>query len=224
MGNIAGSGGYYVASGVDTIYADESTLTGSIGVVSGKFVTTPMWNKIGITFKDYRRGAMAGVLSTSTPWTDPEREALQGWMNSVYEVFKKHVTDVRGDRLKKPIDELAGGRVYTGKQALDLGLVDKIGSLNDAIVHVADAAKLGKDYDVRVVPEPKNFIQKLMEDSGAGQQDPAHVQTGASLVELARPMLQQLDPNRVKTVEGALRAMDLMRSENVILWMPESTR
>jgi protease-4 len=225
MGNIAGSGGYYVSSGVDTIFADEGTLTGSIGVVSGKFVTTPMWEKVGITFKDYRRGAMAGVLSSSTPWTDKERDALQGWMDSVYVVFKKHVTDVRGDRLKKPIDDLAGGRVYTGKQALDLGLVDKIGTLNDAIAHVAESAKLGKDYDVRVIPEPKNFIQKMMEEGGAGPQDTNHVRmSGTSLVELARPMLQQLDPQRVKSVESALRALDLMRSESVIMWMPEVAR
>ena len=224
MGNVAGSGGYYVSSGVDTIFADETTITGSIGVVSGKLVTTPMWQKVGITFKDYRRGAMSGVLSSSTPFTDAERAALQKWMDDVYVVFKKHVTDVRGDRLKKPIDELAGGRVYTGKQALDLGLVDKIGTLNDAIAHVAEQAKLGKDYDVRIFPEPKNFIQKMMEEGGAGPQDTQHVKVGSSLVDLARPFLQQLDPSRVTSVEKALRALDLMRTESVIMWMPEATR
>jgi protease-4 len=225
MGNVAGSGGYYVASGVDTIFADETTITGSIGVLSGKFVTTPMWQKVGITFKDYRRGAMAGVLSSSTPWTDVERATLQKWMDDVYVVFKKHVTDVRGDRLKKPIDELAGGRVFTGKQALDVGLVDKIGTLNDAIAHVAATAKLGKDYDVRVIPEPKNFIQKLMEEGGAGPQDTQHVKLGGtSLVDMARPFLQQLDPSRVASVERALRALDLVRTESVIMWMPEATR
>jgi protease-4 len=224
MGNIAGSGGYYVSSGVDTIFADENTLTGSIGAVSGKLVTTPMWGKVGITFKDYRRGAMAGLLSSSTPWTDAERNALQGWMDSVYGTFKKHVTDTRGDRLKKPIDELAGGRVFTGKQALDVGLVDKIGSLNDAIVFAADQAKLGKDYDVRVIPEPKSFIQKMMEEGGAGAQDTSHVRAGTSLVEMARPMLQQLDPQRVASVESALRALDLMRTESVIMWMPATAQ
>src|SRR5207237_10333008 len=64
MGDVAGSGGYYVAAFSDTIYADETTITGSIGVVAGKFVTTPMWNKIGITFKEYKRGANAGLLSS----------------------------------------------------------------------------------------------------------------------------------------------------------------
>ncbi|MGB7156948.1 MAG: signal peptide peptidase SppA [Tepidisphaeraceae bacterium] len=224
MGNIAGSGGYYVSSGVDTIFADEGTITGSIGVVSGKLVTTPMWQKVGITFKGYRRGALAGVLSSSTPFTDAERDALQGWMDSVYVVFKKHVTDTRGDRLKKPIDDLAGGRVYTGKQALEFGLIDKIGSLNDAVLHVAEAAKLGKDYDVRVIPEPKNFLQKLMEEGGAGQQDTSHVMAGSSFVDLARPFLNQLDPGRVQSVERALRALDLVQQESVILWMPEATR
>ena len=105
-----------------------------------------------------------------------------------------------------------------------LRVAASIGSLNDAITFVAESAKLGKDYDVRVVPEPKNFIQKIMEEGGAGPADTNHVTAGTSFVELARPMLQQLDPQRVKSVESALRAMDLMRSENVIMWMPDVAR
>ena len=93
-------------------------------------------------------------------------------MDDVYKVFKGHVQAIRGGRLKKPIDELAGGRVFTGKQALELGLVDKIGGLGDAIAHVAGEAKL-TDYDVRIVPAPKNFLEQLIEEaSGAGDDAP----------------------------------------------------
>ncbi|MDQ3438950.1 MAG: hypothetical protein M3478_01215 [Planctomycetota bacterium] len=90
--------------------------------------------------------------------------------------------------------------------------------------HVAEQAKLGKDYDVRVIPEPKNFIQKLMEEGGAGAQDTSHVRANTTLLDMARPFLQQLDPSRVASVERALRALDPMRTETVIMWMPEATR
>ena len=125
MGNVAGSGGYYVACASDIIFADESTITGSIGVVGGKLVTTDMWEKVGITFKALparRERRHARVRRHRSPPT--EREQMQAWMDEIYGVFKGHVTAIRGNRLKKPIDELAGGRVYTGKQALELGLVD----------------------------------------------------------------------------------------------------
>src|SRR5205085_5197410 len=114
MGDVAGSGGYYVACGADTIFADESTITGSIGVVSGKFATNDMWKKVGVTFHAYQRGKNAGILATDKVFTPEERKRMQAWMDEIYDVFKGHVVAIRGKKLKKPIDELAGGRVYTG--------------------------------------------------------------------------------------------------------------
>jgi protease-4 len=233
MGDVAGSGGYYVACGADTIFADENTITGSIGVVGGKLVTTPMWSKIGITFKDYQRGKNAGLLSSSTKFTDDQRNQLKTYMTEVYDVFKGHVTAVRGNRLKKPIDQIAGGRVYTGRQALDLGLVDQIGTMDDAVRYIAKQAKLDK-YDVRVVPQPKNFLETLMAGmSGQTSEDEGkHVLAGrsgvratgaTSITDLAMPYLQQLDPARVSAVRAALTRLDLMREESVILAMPEIT-
>jgi protease-4 len=154
-------------------------------------------------------------------------------MDDVYDVFKNHVKQIRGDRLKKPIDELAGGRVFTGKQALELGLVDKIGTLQDAIEHVASNAKLGEDYEVRVVPAPKNFLEKILEDASGGKEDPAHLtaaiagcamRAGAqrgSLVDLAMPYLQNLDPQRVAKIKAALQTLDMMQQDGVILTSPE---
>ena len=231
MGNVAGSGGYYVTCASDTVFADESTITASIGVVGGKFATNDMWKKVGITFKAYQRGKASGLMSSASTWSDDERARMQGWMDDVYTVFKKHVTDARGDRLKKPIDELAAGRVFTGKQALELGLVDRIGTLNDAIEYIASAAKLGNvgDYDVRPVPEPKNFIEQIFENA-KGDPDPSHVaiglfasrlSAGGSLADLAMPYLQHLDPHRVTQIRAALRTLDLMQREGVILTTPE---
>jgi protease-4 len=230
MGNVAGSGGYYVACGADTIFADEATITGSIGVVGGKLATNEMWKKAGITFKPYQRGKNAAMLSSARTFTPEERKRMQGWMDEIYDVFKGHVVAIRGKRLKKPIDELAGGRVYTGRQALELGLVDKIGTLRDALDHVAAEAKL-KDYEVRIVPEPKNALERLLEEAAGEQEEKPGLDTAGprrplgdrptSLVALAMPYLRDMDLQRVALIVRALERLQLMQQEGAILMMPE---
>jgi protease-4 len=227
MGSVAASGGYYVSCASDTIFADESTITGSIGVVGGKLATTGLWDKVGISWKSYRRGQNAGLLSGSQIFSDAERKKMQSWMDDIYGVFKGHVTAIRRERLKKPIDELAGGRVYTGKQALELGLVDKLGTLEDAIKFVAAEAKM-EDYEVRTVPEPKNFVELLMSDLQGGDSDKQLSLTALaprtpSLWETALPMLQGLDPERLRAVRQAFIRLELLRSEGAVLMAPEMT-
>lgn len=229
MGNVAGSGGYYVACGTDTIFADATTITASIGVVGGKFATSDLWSKIGIHWDIDQRGASAGLLSTNDVFSDEEREKMQDWMNEVYGVFKGHVVASRGKKLKKPIDELAGGRVFTGKQALDLGLVDRIGTLQDAIAFVAKKANL-EDYETVALPEPKSFFETLFEEmaDGKSENNRLTLETGpiasprpASIVELALPHLQGLDPMRVAEVTRALRRLDMLQQQRVLMMMPE---
>src|SRR5262249_10264919 len=86
MGDVAGSGGYYVACAADVIFADEATITGSIGVVAGKLATNEMFKKVGITFKSYQRGDNAGMLASGEVFTPAERARMQAWMNDIYEV------------------------------------------------------------------------------------------------------------------------------------------
>ncbi len=221
MGNVAGSGGYYVACGADTIFADDATITGSIGVVSGKLATSGLYDHLGVTFKSYRRGQNAGMLASGEVFSPGERLKMRSWMDEIYGVFKGHVTAVRGNRLKKPIDELAGGRVYTGKQAIELGLVDRLGTLHDAVKYVAAEAKL-TDYELRVIPKPKNFLEQLMEDAADNDSrkglDVVHRPT---LLELAQPYLRSLDPARAELVRTALGRLELLNREGVILMMPE---
>jgi len=223
MGDVAGSGGYYVACAADTIFADATTLTGSIGVLGGKLATTEMWGKIGVTFKEYKRGQNAGIFSTDDVFTESERARVRALLDEAYSVFKKHVTDIRGQRLKKPIEDLAGGRVYTGKQALELGLVDRVGTLSDAVAFAADQAKL-KTYDVRVVPEPKSFLERLTERASGGKEEPGHVSSvvgGDSLLKLAAPYLQNLDPRRTAAISSVLSRLQILQKEGVGLTMPE---
>jgi protease IV len=223
MGDVAGSGGYYVACAADTVFADATTLTGSIGVVAGKLATTEMWRKVGVTFKEYKRGQNAGILSADEVFTESERARMRSFMDEVYGVFKNHVTEIRGNRLKKPIDELAGGRVYTGKQALELGLVDRLGTLSDAVAFAADQAKI-KDYDTRVVPKAKNFLEQLMEQAFGDKDEAGHVGIAAggdSLFKLAAPYLRNLDPRRTAAVASVLRRLEILQQEGVVLSMPE---
>jgi protease-4 len=221
MENVAGSGGYYVACGADTIFADDTTITGSIGVVGGKLATGGLYEKLGLTFKSYRRGQNSGMLASGDVFSPGERLKMRSWMDEIYAVFKGHVTAIRGNRLKKPIDDIAGGRVYTGKQAFELGLVDRLGTLHDAIEHVASLAKL-TDYDVRVIPKPKSFLEQLLED-GADTDTRKGLDTilKPTLFELARPYLRSLDPTRADLVRMALGRLELISREGVILMMPE---
>lgn len=223
MGNVAASGGYYVACGAETIFADRSTITGSIGVVTGKLATTEAWRKIGINWTPVKRGKNAGLLSSGSTFSDSERAVMQAYMDDVYEVFKGHVTRSRGDRLTKQIDEIAGGRVYTGEQAAELGLVDEIGSLQDAIAFAARKAQL-EDYEIRVVPRPKNFIEMLLSDLGGEEDDQQslHLQTGSGsgLLDAAIPLLRGLQPDRFRAAYQALQQLSILEHERVMLTAP----
>jgi protease IV len=222
MGDVAASGGYYVTCAADTVFADNASITASIGVVGGKLCTTDMWNKIGITFKAYSRGANAGILSSDTAFSPSERRQMMSWMNEIYGVFKDHVTAIRGQKLKKSIDDLAGGRVFTGRQALDLGLVDRIGTLADALVFAADQAK-ATDYLVRTIPQPKNALQRLLEQSSGGDDDTDHVSLGASsnwIAQLAAPYLAAMDPTHAGMVRIAFGQLAMIQREQVMLMLP----
>jgi protease-4 len=223
MGDVAASGGYYVSCGVETIYADEATITGSIGVVSGKVATTSMWKRIGINFQPIERGANADIMSTSEKFTEAQRATLQGWMDEVYGVFKGHVTTARGERLKKPIDDLAGGRVYTGRQALELGLVDQIGGLDAAIRAVAEQAKVD-DYEVKTVPEAKSFLEQilagLLDEQDKDEQKLDAPRLSNLFLETAAPALQAADPRRLQLVRQAAQQLDLLQQEGLMLTTP----
>ena len=225
MGDVAASGGYYVACGTDRIYADRATITGSIGVVAGKIATTDMWRRIGINFHSTKRGENADILSTSEMFTNAQRETLQGWMDEVYGVFKGHVVAARGDKLTKPIDELAGGRVYTGEQALELGLVDEIGGLDAAILDVAGQAGLEK-YEIRTVPEVKSFLDTLLasltgeKDDDAGRLRLSSPRLSSAFLEQAGPLLEAADPRRVRLLYQAAQQLDIIQQERLTLTMP----
>ena len=230
MGNVAGSGGYYVAMASNTIYADESTITGSIGVVGGKLATADMLRRVGVHLEPVRRGKNAGLMASGAAMSREDAAKMQAMMDDVYETFKGHVIENRGKKLKKPIDELAGGRVFTGKQALDLGLVDKIGTLQDALAQVATEAKVGDDYRVVVLPKSKSFLDILLGDSSDDDKNPHDIDISPTdfsrggrvdLMKAALPYLEHLDPRRSAAVGRAIMQLMVLQKEGVSLTMPE---
>jgi protease-4 len=227
MANVAGSGGYYISCAADAIFANEVTITASIGVVGGKLVTTDMWNKLGVNWVGYKRGANADIFNSTQRFDDSQRQLLQRYMQEVYKVFKGHVARGRGNKLAKPLDQMAGGRVYTGKQALDLGLVDHIGGLKKAIDYAASKASL-KDYEVRVIPPPKDFFTMIMEQySGQGQRPTDITMPDTTVPFAGNPawesifgLLRKTEPQRAHALHQALQRIELIRQEGVILMMP----
>lgn len=225
MGNVAGSGGYYVTCGAETIFADSGTITASIGVIAGKIVTTGMWEKLGFNWHGVQRGKMAAMMSNAAPFSDPERAKLRHYMDTVYDIFKKHVTTARGDKLKKPIDDIAGGRVYTGAQALDLGLIDKIGGLEDAIKFAAQRANLG-EYDIRIIPEPPSIFDLFKPHDEEDEHAEVSTTPRLSLTKLP-PLdtmlstLATVDPFRVQAIVRSLQRIELLHAESVITMMPD---
>lgn len=165
MGDYAASGGYYIAAGADKIYAEPTTITGSIGV----FITFPilkelMNEKLGVNFDTVNTARNSSALSTFQNFTPEQRQVLQTRTEAVYGQFKKRVADGR-DLPLSTVDKIAGGRVYSGIKALDIGLVDELGGLETAIADAAERAGL-EDYSVghypRMLPSWERLINDLL--------------------------------------------------------------
>jgi protease-4 len=169
MSDTAASGGYYISMAAKKIFAEPGTLTGSIGVVGGKIVVGDLYNKLGMKTEVIARGAHAGILSSTTSFDDSERKAMTALMKDVYDQFVDKAIKGREKAGKKfernDFLKLAEGRIWTGRQAKAQGLVDELGTLDDAIVAAKVMAGMGKDAEVELLllPKPRNFIDMLME-------------------------------------------------------------
>ena len=149
MGDVAASGGYYIATPAHKIVAQAATLTGSIGVILAKPVAAEALDKAHIRWETLRRGEHADLYESVTPWTEEARAAVTASMDAVYRTFKERVVAGRGIDLAA-LDDLAGGRVWTGEQALAHGLVDALGDFNTAVELACQEAGLPADGSVRV--------------------------------------------------------------------------
>jgi protease IV len=163
MSDYAASGGYYLAMGCDTIVAQPHTITGSIGIFSVLFDASEfMENKLGITSEEIKTGDYGEMITISRPLTDAEKNVWQSRTEDIYETFTGKAAEGRKTS-KEEIKKVASGRVWTGTQAKDRGLVDVLGGYDDAIRIAAEKAGIADDYRVKLYPRMKTFYEQLIE-------------------------------------------------------------
>jgi protease-4 len=169
MSDTAASGGYYISMAARKIYAQPGTLTGSIGVVGGKIVLGGAENKIGLKTEIISRGAHANILSMDTPFNDSERAAWKSVMQDIYDQFLDKALMGRKsagkDMTRDALVNLAGGRIWTGRQAKNNGLVDELGTLDDAVGAAKQLAGLAKDAktELLLLPRPRTLLDTFLE-------------------------------------------------------------
>lgn len=163
MGSYAASGGYWISVPAGRIFAEPTTVTGSIGVYGVLLnFQTLLTDKIGLTFDTVKTGKFADSLTVTRPKTPEEMSLVQESVDWIYDQFISKVTD--GRKLeRKTVEEIAQGRVWSGSEALKLGLVDELGGLDAALKHAAEQAKLGDGFRVSEYPKPKQFAETFAE-------------------------------------------------------------
>jgi len=167
MSDLAASGGYYIAMPTEAIVAQPGTLTGSIGIFGGKMVIGGTLDKLGVTTEAVVSGANAGIYSPFAPFTPAQREKVASFMDDFYKNFLTKVAESRKST-PEAIHAVAQGRVWTGRQALDHGLVDALGGLDAAVALAKEKAKIPANEDVQLVvyPERRGLLDALSEQFG----------------------------------------------------------
>jgi protease-4 len=219
LSDIAASGGYYIAVAADRIVAAPGTLTGSIGVVGGKVAVGPGLEKAGIHTDVVSKGRNAGWLSMNEPFTDSERDAFLATMKDVYRLFTTKVAAGRKLDVEK-VATLAEGRVFTGRMAKEAGLVDRLGTLDDAIDEARKLAGIPADetIDRVLLPEPRGLFEDLFGSAG-GTGDPVTrvlATTGARAVLFSR--ITELPA--LAALAGEVGALELLATGRPLFMLP----
>jgi len=201
MGNLAGSGGYFVAMAADKIVAEPGTITASIGVLGGKMLTSGLWDKVGLSWDEVHQGENATMFTGTHDYTPAEWSRFQAWLDRVYVDFTNKVAD--GRKLpKEKVLEIAKGRIWSGQDAKNLGLVDELGGYQTALRLAKKAVGVSDGEEVKIVvfPHPKTFIESLMQRGGPENSDKEAVgQALARILEVVQPVARELDAAGIKS-------------------------
>ncbi len=215
MGDVAASGGYYIAMGCDKIVAEPGTLTGSIGVVGGKLTLKGAMEKLGVSTDVISRGKHSGILSSRDAFSDGERERFQKMMETTYQQFTSKAAEGRKMSLERLLS-LAGGRIWTGHQAHEHGLVDRLGTLDDAVAEAKQLAGVSADSETErlLLPKSRSFFEELFEEPEAAAQMRSLMREGLSrsALPLPHPILEQASKDLLEAT--------ILFEEPVLLWMP----
>jgi protease-4 len=198
MGAYAASGGYWISTYADRIFAEPTTITGSIGVFGIQLDVQKLLGSIGITFDRVKTGRLADLVTISRPKTDEEMAVFQRLVDWIYEKFVGKVSEGRHLR-PGYVGEIAQGRVWSGGQALRLGLVDEIGGLDAAIRYAARKGNLGERYRVTEYPRKKDFAEALAELLGRLPPESVHLRSDGLVGEVE---------SRFEGEMGRLRALN----------------
>ena len=219
MGDVAASGGYYISASASKIVAQPSTITGSIGVVAGKPVMKEFYNWLGISNEYVLRGKNAGMFRETEKFSDDERVKFEEWIkNTYYNDFVPKVASGRNMEVQY-VDSIGQGRVWTGGQAKERGLVDEFGGLDRAVEIAKQLANIPADKGVRrvVFPYPQTFFQQLMSTSN----DDEATETKAR--EQQRAVLASMPQDAQRAFRYAL-LLDRMKEGDAMLLMPFDLR
>jgi protease IV len=188
MSDVAASGGYYIAMPADAIVAEPSTLTGSIGVVLTKFVIDGTLKKLGMNMEGVSQGKYADLYSPVRPFSPDERARMAAYMQATYDTFVEKAAQGRNTTPEK-IDAVGQGRVWTGRQAKQIGLVDELGGLDRAVALAKQRAKIPQDQDVELViyPPKKSFYDLVTNPLGSSE----GASTLAALLGIGNPRVLQ---------------------------------
>lgn len=212
MGNVAASGGYYVATDCDRIFALPTTVTGSIGVFGVKLDFADMAAQYGITRQFISTGTLSSMYDPLSPLTKPMKKNFSRNVDRYYHYFKSIVSEGRGLSMDA-VEDVAQGRVWTGDQAKVVGLVDELGGLSRAIAYAQRNYTSG-DAIVESWPKPKSLLERLM-----GAKKAADTEETSSIVTALWLALFQSDSNRILNQQGS--PMNLF-SSGVVLAMDEN--
>jgi protease IV len=189
MGNVAGSGGYFVAMGADRIVAQPSTITGSIGVVGGKLLLNELSGKLGVTWDDVQVGGNASMWSTFHDYSPAESQRMQALLDRIYQDFTAKVAAGRG-LSPDSVHTIARGRIWSGADAHRLGLVDELGGFHVALRLAREAAGIDPDAAIRlrVFPAERTFLELLL-DRGRRSSYPTGHDVSARLIREMQPIV-----------------------------------
>ena len=204
MGNLAGSGGYFVAMAADKIVAEPGTITASIGVLGGKMLTSGLWDKVGLSWDEVHQGENATMFTGTHDYTPAEWGRFQAWLDRVYVDFTSKVADGRKLPQEKVL-EIAKGRIWSGQDAKNLGLVDELGGYDTALNLAKKAVGVPEGDDVKIVvyPRPKTLLGSIIARRGPDNSDKeAMGQTLARILQVVQPVARQLDAVGIKSKDS----------------------
>jgi protease-4 len=195
MGDLAGSGGYFVAMAADKIVAQPGTITASIGVLSGKLLTKGFWEKIGLTWDEVHDGANATMWTGLSDYSPPEWQRFETWLDRIYADFTSKVADGR-NLPKGKVLEIAKGRIWSGEDAKALGLVDELGGFDTALTLAKKTAHIPEKEEVKIVifPRKKTLWESIIEREGADNSDKEAVGLAAieNMLRIVQPFARQI--------------------------------